>query len=611
MPIPVFRVEKNANYTTMSNYHLRDNTISFKAKGLLSMFLSLPKDWSYSVKGIATISKEGVDGILSGLKELEAAGYLERHRMRNDKGRLGDSEYVIYEMPHRIRGSPELEKPNQEKPVQANPVQVTPEQEKPVEENPAQLNIEVINKDKQKQFQILQKLMNRSDVDRLICATDAGREGELIFRLVYHQCQCTKPFDRLWISSMEDSAIREGFQNLKPSSQCDSLYHAALCRERADWIIGINATRLFSCLYGQPLSIGRVMTPTLGMAVQREAAIAAFSPEQFYTVRLNANGINLDSQRFPTREDAGAILSACKNAEYAMIHSVTRKEHAEKPPALYDLTTLQRDANRLLGFTAQQALDYTQSLYEKKLVTYPRTDSRYLTEDMEPTLAQLVPQVAALLHVSGEVPLRPEQVMNNHKVTDHHENKNWAAFGLRRKHRLIGLINRLCEQGYELQNGQMDSFVKSEIESEIAVANAQRQIAQNPAAEPVVTILWSESPHLKDGQQMPLHEAEAVFKELDSARRHEREQPGYTGHWYDKTKFRIDFTMQGQPDSYEGRQDFGDGDGSLIQHIRGYHEYYAQDESWKSYKSRQDQQAREKSSGCKNDLSHWQSVVRC
>ena len=149
--------------------------------------------------------------------------------------------------------------------------------------------------------------------------------------------------------------------------------------------------------------------------------------------------------------------------------------------------------------------------------------------------------------------------------------------------KVIGLINRLCEQGYELQKGQMDSFVKSEIESEIAVANAQRQITQNPAAEPVVTILWSESPHLKDGQQMPLHEAEAVFKELDSARRHEREQPGYTGHWYDKTKFRIDFTMQGQPDSYEGRQDFGDGDGSLIQHIRGYHEYYAQDESWKNH----------------------------
>ena len=149
--------------------------------------------------------------------------------------------------------------------------------------------------------------------------------------------------------------------------------------------------------------------------------------------------------------------------------------------------------------------------------------------------------------------------------------------------KMIGLINRLCEQGYELQKGQMDSFVKSEIESEIAVANAQRQITQNPAAEPVVTILWSESPHLKDGQQMPLHEAEAVFKELDSARRHEREQPGYTGHWYDKTKFRIDFTMQGQPDSYEGRQDFGDGDGSLIQHIRGYHEYYAQDESWKNH----------------------------
>ena len=220
-----------------------------------------------------------------------------------------------------------------------------------------------------KQFQVLRDLMKRTDVERLICATDAGREGELIFRLVYHQCQCQKPFDRLWISSMEDSAIREGFQNLKPSSDYDSLYQAALCRERADWIVGINATRLFSCLYGQPLSIGRVMTPTLGMTVQREAAIAAFVPEPFFTVQLCADGIELASQRFPTKETAAAVLNACKNAGSVMIQTVERKEHSEKPPALHDLTTLQRDANRLLGFTAQQTLDYTQSLYEKKLVT--------------------------------------------------------------------------------------------------------------------------------------------------------------------------------------------------------------------------------------------------
>ena len=271
-----------------------------------------------------------------------------------------------------------------------------------------------------KQFEVLRSLMLRRDVDRLICATDAGREGELIFRLTYHQSGCSKPFDRLWISSMEDSAIREGFQNLKPSAQYDSLYHAALCRERADWIIGINATRLFSCLYGQPLAIGRVMTPTLGMTVQREAAIAAFVPELFYTVQLCVNGMELGSKRFSDRDSAASLLEACKKEEYVLIQSIEQKERTEKAPALYDLTTLQRDANRILGFTAQQTLDYTQSLYEKKLVTYPRTDSRYLTEDAAPVLAQLVPAVTALFHVSGEVVLHTEQVINNQKVSDHH-----------------------------------------------------------------------------------------------------------------------------------------------------------------------------------------------
>lgn len=271
-----------------------------------------------------------------------------------------------------------------------------------------------------KQFEVLRSLMLRPDVDRLICATDAGREGELIFRLTYHQSGCRKPFDRLWISSMEDSAIREGFQKLKPSAQYDSLYYAALCRERADWLIGINATRLFSCLYGQPLAIGRVMTPTLGMTVQREAAIAAFVPEPFYTVQLCVNGMELGSKRFPDRDSAASLLAACKKEENVLIQSIDRKERAEKAPELYDLTTLQRDANRILGFTAQQTLDYTQSLYEKKLVTYPRTDSRYLTEDAAPILEQLVPVVATLFHVSGEVALNTEQVINNKKVSDHH-----------------------------------------------------------------------------------------------------------------------------------------------------------------------------------------------
>ena len=271
-----------------------------------------------------------------------------------------------------------------------------------------------------KQFEVLRSLMLRPDVDRLICATDAGREGELIFRLTYQQSGCSKPFDRLWISSMEDSAIREGFQNLKSSAQYDSLYHAALCRERADWIIGINATRLFSCLYGQPLTIGRVMTPTLGMTVQREAAIAAFVPEPFYTVQLCVNGMELGSKRFSDRDSAASLLESCKKEEYVLIQSIEQKERTEKAPALYDLTTLQRDANRILGFTAQQTLDYTQSLYEKKLVTYPRTDSRYLTEDAAPVLAQLVPAVTALFHVSGEVVLHTEQVINNQKVSDHH-----------------------------------------------------------------------------------------------------------------------------------------------------------------------------------------------
>ena len=272
-----------------------------------------------------------------------------------------------------------------------------------------------------KQFGILKKLMHRKDVESLICATDAGREGELIFRLVYQQAGCKKSFSRLWLSSMEDSAIREGFANLKPSTEYDALYNAALCRERADWIVGINVTRLFSCLYGQPLAVGRVMTPTLAMTVVREAAISAFVPEKFYTIALALDGGGTaSSKRFAQKDDADALLSACRKEASVAVQKVERKEKVENPPLLYDLTTLQRDANRLLGYSAQQTLDYAQSLYEKKLITYPRTDSRFLTEDMAVPLPGLVTESARAFDVEDDVPIHVQQVIDGSKVTDHH-----------------------------------------------------------------------------------------------------------------------------------------------------------------------------------------------
>lgn len=271
-----------------------------------------------------------------------------------------------------------------------------------------------------KQFGVLRQLMKRDDVESLVCATDAGREGELIFRLVYHQCRCKKPFERLWISSMEDSAIREGFANLKPSTEYDALYEAALSRERADWIVGINATRLFSVLYGQTLNVGRVMTPTLGMAVMREAAISAFSSEPFYTVQLGFPEFVAASERLKEKKLAEELVKKCRDSSKAVVTKIEQKDKTEKAPALYDLTSLQRDANRVLGFTAQQTLDYTQNLYEKKLVTYPRTDSRYLTEDMAGGLPELVSKVVQALEKKGAFDVNAAQVINNKKVSDHH-----------------------------------------------------------------------------------------------------------------------------------------------------------------------------------------------
>ena len=271
--------------------------------------------------------------------------------------------------------------------------------------------------DKREQFDVLRELMRSEDTTEVINACDAGREGELIFRTAYCLAGCTKPIKRLWISSMEDAAIRDGFQNLRPGRDYDGLHQSALCRARADWLVGINATRYFSLLYGRTLNIGRVMSPTLALLVQREAEIAAFVPEPFYTVQLDC-GFTAATERMKDRSAADAVVIACENK--AIVQTVERKEKSEKPPALYDLTTLQRDANRTLGYTAQQTLDYLQALYEKKLCTYPRTDSRYLTDDMETSVPEYVTAAAAVLNTDAPAAIHAAQVCNSKKVSDHH-----------------------------------------------------------------------------------------------------------------------------------------------------------------------------------------------
>ena len=271
-----------------------------------------------------------------------------------------------------------------------------------------------------KQFNILKELMKREDVDCTTNACDAGREGELIFRLVYDKVGCKKPIKRLWISSMEDEAITDGFAHLKDGADYEKLYEAALCRERADWIVGINATRLFSTLYGQTLNVGRVMTPTLALVVEREAAIRSFKPESFYTVVLNCDGVALTSDRINDKEKAEVLADECKLIGQVLIIDATKKEKQEKAPALFDLTSLQREANRKLGYTAQQTLDYTQSLYEKKLVSYPRTDSRFLTEDMEEMLLGLFAKVEKIANCEATAEKNVKAVINGKKVSDHH-----------------------------------------------------------------------------------------------------------------------------------------------------------------------------------------------
>lgn len=288
-----------------------------------------------------------------------------------------------------------------------------------------------VKSDTAKQYRILRDLMQRNDVETVVCATDAGREGELIFRLVYDMAGCTKPYERLWISSMEDSAILEGMNNLRPGSDYNNLYSAALARQNADWLVGINGTRLFTVLYGgKLLKVGRVQTPTLAMIVEREQEITGFKKQQYFMTHILVevpvsdglyDGIDAASERIDSKQKADDIAALCKG-NTALVVSVEKEKKRMAPPKLYDLTSLQRDANRMFGFTAKQTLEYTQNLYEKKLVTYPRTDSRFLTDDMEPTagnVISIIKNVFTFIPGTTEAP-DIKRVMNSKKVSDHH-----------------------------------------------------------------------------------------------------------------------------------------------------------------------------------------------
>ncbi|XBX06548.1 DNA topoisomerase 3 [Enterocloster clostridioformis] len=278
-----------------------------------------------------------------------------------------------------------------------------------------------VPKDKKKQLDLLCRLMKDKRVESVVCATDAGREGELIFRLVYEYAGCSKPMERLWISSMEDAAIRDGFEHLRPGNDYDKLYDAAVCRAGADWLIGINATRLFSVLYGVTLNVGRVMSPTLALLVQREADIQAFTSKPFYVPEITCGGFVSSGEKLPDKAGAEKIFMDC-DGQAASVLSVEKQVKTVQPPRLYDLTTLQRECNRIYGYTAQQTLDYVQSLYEKKLATYPRTDSQYLTEDMQATAASLILWLRDNMPFGKGCTGEPDidRITDGSKVTDHH-----------------------------------------------------------------------------------------------------------------------------------------------------------------------------------------------
>ena len=302
--------------------------------------------------------------------------------------------------------------------------------------------------DKQKQFDLLKKMMHRKDVTEVINACDAGREGEMIFRTVYYLVDCQKPMKRLWISSMEDDAIRAGFEKLAPGEDFNGLYQSALCRAKADWLVGINASRFFTLTYGTKMNVGRVVSPTLALLVQRESEISAFTPEPFFTVNLEFEGFSAISEKISNKEKADKLAALC-HSNVAIVEKIEKKEKNEAAPQLYDLTALQRDANRLLGYTAQQTLDYTQSLYEKKLCTYPRTDSRYLTDDMMESVKGVVLCAAGICNADAPSVIHAQQICNSKKVSDHHAIIPTLAGGEARKaalpegeEKILNLISR-------------------------------------------------------------------------------------------------------------------------------------------------------------------------
>ena len=272
-----------------------------------------------------------------------------------------------------------------------------------------------------KQFGILKKLMRDSEVNEVICATDAGREGELIFRLVYEQAGCRKPMKRLWISSMEEQAIKDGFASLKDGSCYDSLYQSALCRAKADWLVGINASRLFSVLYNQNLKVGRVQTPTLAMIVDRNQKIKEFTKEKYYMAHIKFDDMDAVTEHFQKKEDADRVAADCME-RMCEVEKDDVKEKTVRPPKLYDLTTLQREANRIFGYTAQQTLDAVQEMYEQKLVTYPRTDSQYLTDEMGESTETLIQMLLGKMSYAEGLEYQPDvsKVLNSKKVSDHH-----------------------------------------------------------------------------------------------------------------------------------------------------------------------------------------------
>jgi DNA topoisomerase III len=322
---------------------------------------------------------------------------------------------------------------------------------------------------KEQQFSVLKDLMHRSDVSEIVNACDSGREGELIFRFVYEQANCKKPFSRLWISSMEESAIREGFSNLKDGRSYDNLYQSALCRAKADWLVGINATRLFSILYHKTLNVGRVQTPTLTMLVNRDYAISSFKKEKYHVVRLDAGGVSALSERLNDEAAAQQMKAACEKSQ-AVCTSLKKEKKTVAPPKLFDLTALQREANRLYGFTAKQTLDYAQALYEKRLLTYPRTDSKYITSDMQDSTKELITGLCSLLPFMRDVKLQADltRVCDNSKVTDHHAilptaeflktgfSSSLIIFGSARRGSLHTC--RLCRQAAQLRQRSFPSW---------------------------------------------------------------------------------------------------------------------------------------------------------